>query len=232
MALAKVGLILLLPYVGVSCANAASINLGSSCSYFGETLPPKAELVSSTDEVGTLIQRIVDASGLSRNFEIRAAIVPNAIAMNLGSSRYILYNPRFIQEISTATGNRWAAVGILAHEVGHHLNGHTLMSGGSRPPLELQADYFSGFILQKLGATLEDATAVIEKFAPPTGSTTHPAQHDRVASIRSGWTSACAKDVNCLGDPPPEGKSQVNGSSEGQISPNSSRNKALVREAQ
>lgn len=229
----RVGLIFLLPCAAISLANAASIKLDGSCSYFGEALPPKAEMVSSTDEVGTLIQRIVDVSGLSRNFEVRAALVPNAVAMNLGSTRYILYNPRFIQDVSNATGSRWAAIGILAHEVGHHLNGHTLISGGSRPPLELQADYFSGFILEKLGATLEDATAAIEKFAPQASGPTHPARLDRVASIKSGWMSACKKDANCANNMEADGKLQIE-DDPGNLKDFGieKKNRALTREAQ
>ena len=101
----------------VGCASALSIILDGSCSYFGETLPPSAEIISSTDNVGALIQRIVDASGLARNFEVRAALVPNASAVNLGSTRYILYNPSFMNEITTTTQDRWASAAILAHEI-------------------------------------------------------------------------------------------------------------------
>src|ERR1700747_1558066 len=111
---------------GTGFTHAASIALKGSCSYFGELLPPKTEILSSNDgNVSGLIQRIVDASGLSRNFEIRAALVPNAAAVTLGATRYILYNPSFLNEITTTTQDRWAAAGILAHEIGHHLNGHT-----------------------------------------------------------------------------------------------------------
>ncbi len=184
----------------VGFASALSIALNGSCSYFGETLPPRTEIVSSTDNVSALIQRIVDASGLARNFEIRAALVPNAAAVNLGATRYILYNPTFMNEITTTTQDKWASAAILAHEIGHHLNGDTLQAGGSRPPLELKADYFSGFILQKLGAQLADATAVIEKFAPEAGSSTHPGRRERIASITSGWASACQKDPDCPKD--------------------------------
>ena len=28
----------------------------------------------------------------------------------------------------------------VAHEIGHHLQGHTIQRGGSRPPIELEAD--------------------------------------------------------------------------------------------
>jgi hypothetical protein len=187
-------------FAGSCLACAASLALNGSCSYFGETLPAKIEVAASTENVDGLIQRIVDASGLSRNFEVRAALVPNATAVTLGSKRYILYNPSFMSEIASVTQDRWAAAGILAHEIGHHLNGHTLQAGGSRPPLELEADYFSGFILEKLGAQMGEATAVIEKFAPETATATHPGRVERVASISSGWLAACKKDPDCPKD--------------------------------
>ena len=184
-------------FAGCRLACAASLALNGSCSYLGEALPAKTEVTASTGSVDGLIQRIVDASGLSRNFEVRAALVPNATAVTLGSKRYILYNPSFMSEIANVTQDKWAAAGILAHEIGHHLNGHTLQIGGSRPPLELEADYFSGFILEKLGAQMGEATAVIERFGPETATATHPGRVERVASISSGWLAACKKDPDC-----------------------------------
>src|SRR5882762_11341739 len=145
---------------------ALALKLDGSCSYFGEKLPASAEVTPATNNAITLIQRIVDVSGLARNFEVRAAFVPNAAAVTLGTTRYILYNPRFVDDITATTRNRWSAMGTMAHEVGHHLNGHTLQAGGSRPDIEREADYFSGFVLQRLGARLSDATAVIEILAP------------------------------------------------------------------
>lgn len=88
----------------------------------------------------------MDGSGLIGNFEIRVTGVPNAATITEGSQRYILYNQNFIREISTVAESEWAATSILAHEVGHHLNGHTLDGRGSRPTIELEADYFSGYI--------------------------------------------------------------------------------------
>jgi hypothetical protein len=219
----------------VGFASALSISLDGSCSYFGETLPPKTEIVSSTDNVSAFIQRIVEASGLARNFEIRAALVPNAAAVNLGSTRYILYNPSFMNEITTTTQDRWASAGILAHEIGHHLNGHTLQAGGSRPPLELEADYFSGFILQKLGAQLGDATAVIEKLAPEAGSATHPGRRERIASITSGWVAACKNDPDCPKDAISQDDFRKDDDSAAvppMLPDADRRNKALIREAQ
>jgi hypothetical protein len=222
--------------VGISIASATTIKLDGSCSYFGETLPAKTDvIVPPDDDISNLIQRIVDVSGLARNFEIRAALVPNAAAVNLGSTRYILYNPSFMTDIAAATQDRWAASGILAHEIGHHLNGDTLQPGGSRPTIELKADYFSGFILQKLGASLEDATAVIEKFAPEAGDVTHPGRHERIASITSGWTTACRGDADCPKEPITEDDRTNNTAAPATTTtePNAERRKSVImREAQ
>lgn len=144
-------------------------------------------LFANDREADAVIARVVDVSGLSKNFEIRAAGVPNAVAMIQGDARYILYNQYFITQTDKSTHTKWGAISILAHEVGHHLNGHTLKPGGSRPDLEIQADYFSGFVLQKMGASLEEARIAMETLASDQASPTHPAKNDRLAAITNGW---------------------------------------------
>lgn len=173
------------------------IDLGNTCSYFGEGLPANVTTFSSNQEAEGVIGRIVGASGLSQNFQIRAAGVPNAAAVIQGTTRYILYNTAFIRNVRESTGSEWAPTSIMAHEIGHHLNGHTLDQLGSRPNLELEADYFSGFILQKLGGSLNDAQVAMQRLGDPTGSSTHPPRHDRLEAIASGWTKSCDADANC-----------------------------------
>jgi hypothetical protein len=79
---------------------------------------------------------------------------------------------------------------ILAHEVGHHLNGHTLLGTGSTPNLELEADEFSGFVMRKLGASLAEAQAAIKLIGSERASKTHPGRAQRLASILHGWDHA------------------------------------------
>lgn len=174
-----------------------SLSLGETCSYFGEQLPEDVTTFSSNREAERIINEIVETSGLVGNFKIRAAGVPNAAAIIQNGKRYILYNPNFIREISLSVDSEWAATSILAHEIGHHLNGHTLDKRGSRPGIELEADYFSGHVLQKLGAELRDAQAAMDELGEPAGSKTHPAKHDRLTAIASGWEASCDKDVEC-----------------------------------
>lgn len=135
-------------------------------------------------------QQIIDIVGLSPNFEIQAANVPNAAAVVYGGKRYVLYNPSFINQLTRATGTRWAAVSVLAHEIGHHLNGHTIRNSGSQHKLELEADEFSGFVLRKMGASLSEAQVAMKLAAGQRASKTHPGQQDRLVAIQRGWEQA------------------------------------------
>jgi len=133
------------------------------------------------------VHSIVNTVGLKQNFSIHSANVGNASALVNGSSRYILYNPRFMEQVRNAAGVDWTSYAILAHEVGHHLNGHTIQPGGSNPSIELEADEFSGFVLAKMGASLPDAQAAMKLIASPRTSKTHPARHLRLSAIEKGW---------------------------------------------
>jgi hypothetical protein len=177
------------------------ITISSACSYFGEKLPIEVYSFSSDNEAQTSLARITYASGLPTNFKLVAGNVPNACATLKwnasiqGYDRYIIYNQTFMERLKNAT-NDWAALSILAHEVGHHLSGHSLISGGSRPELELEADKFSGFILAKLGATLQQAQVAINALQLENYSVTHPPKSARLAAIANGWVSASSKSTN------------------------------------
>lgn len=160
------------------------------CSYYGETVTGTINAYEADGVTETVVQNIMSTIGLHSNFELRAANVPNAASVILKGKRYILYNPKFMSQINTASGSNWAAVSILAHEIGHHLSGHTLDNVGSRPETELEADEFSGFVLRRMGASLPDAQAVMETIASLKGSHGHPPKKDRLAAIEKGWSKA------------------------------------------
>ena len=85
--------------------------------------------------------KIVQYSGLSPNFRvIQDTEVKNAIAYIKGKKRYIRYNPSFMKRVNDSTKTDWAAISVLAHEIGHHLLGHTLIHQESNPGDELAAD--------------------------------------------------------------------------------------------
>ena len=138
-----------------------------------------------------VIREITDAVGLKARFELRATReVDNAAAVVHDGQRYLLYNPDFLSAVNRAGHTDWAGISILAHEMGHHLNGHTLRSGGSQPADELEADEFSGFVLRKLGASLAQAQAAMASVSDGEGSATHPGRTPRLAAIGQGWQRA------------------------------------------
>ena len=145
---------------------------------------------TSVSDAKTMIAEIIEVIGLKPNFEVMAANIDNAAAVVYQSKRYILYNPDFISRLNTAAGNKWASVSILAHEIGHHLNGHTLENIGSQPEKELEADEFSGFVLRRMGATLAEAQAAMKIAADYKQSLTHPGKTDRLTAIAAGWNRA------------------------------------------
>lgn len=144
----------------------------------------------SVDEAETIIRSILDVVGLKQNIEIRASDISNAAAVVYNGERYILYDRAFIQAINSASSTYWAGISILAHEIGHHLNGHTLIRGGSNHADELEADEFSGFILKKLGANLEESQAAMHSLSEDYDTATHPERNKRLKAIASGWSKA------------------------------------------
>ena len=177
------------------------ITINKSCSYYGEKPPTDIYTFSSDGEAQSILNMILSASGLSSNFKLVAGDVPNAAAVILLNpstkepERYIIYNQTFMYNIEKRI-NYWASVSILAHEIGHHLNGHSLMPGGSRPSLELEADKFSGFVLATLGANLMETQAAINNLVSEEGSLTHPPKSARLAAIANGWYESTSSKKN------------------------------------
>lgn len=169
-----------------------------ACSYDGSPLafsPPDLSKGGGTGK--QVVAEIMKYTGLPANFVVVEGKVPNAAAVIMQGPdkvprRVIAYNPAFMGEVIQATkSNNWAPVSIMAHEIGHHLSGHTIVPGGSQPPIELESDKFSGFVLYKMGAPLADAQRAIATLIPEKDGETHPGRKKRLAAIASGWTEAC-----------------------------------------
>lgn len=144
---------------------------------------------SETASIAEAVKEILDAVNLAPNFVIQASerFKDNAVALQQGHYRYILYDPQFFNKVKSATGRNWSLYSILAHELGHHLNGHSLLPGGSRPNLELEADEYSGAVMALLGASLEDAQAAMRLISGDSDSPTHPGKAKRLAAIQRGF---------------------------------------------
>ena len=150
---------------------------------------------STNEDAEIAVDRILDQVGLFRNFIIvECPNINNAVARNIEmedglKGRYILYDADFFKRFNDASLNDWPALSILAHEIGHHLNGHALNNLGSNHKFELEADEFSGFVLGKMKATLSEAQSAISSLRYTKATTTHPAKADRLARIEKTYWS-------------------------------------------
>lgn len=74
----KLSVLVYLLFPGISVSQVLDrVEIGHTCSYFGEKLPDTVTTFQSDSEAENVIKRIVAASGLVQNFEVRAAGVPN-----------------------------------------------------------------------------------------------------------------------------------------------------------
>jgi len=173
------------------------INKLKMCSYDGAVVKDDMYIFPADDNAQKFVERIMKFTGLPQNFEIRAANVPNASAVIEGDKRIILYSQSYIQDVMKKTNTQWSAVSIMAHEIGHHLSGHTLSElGGNRADKELEADKFSGHVLYQMGATLDQAKAAMESLPDKTPPANYPPKSARLAAIYSGWTAAKDESPN------------------------------------
>lgn len=167
---------------------------------FEELLPLSVSEGMTVSAEKTLIARIQDYSGVTTKLQVYSGNALNAAAVLYPDDkdpetlrRAIVFQPYFLSYLEQRTrvaGQRsvWAKTSVFAHEVGHHLAGHTLRPENQRHN-ELQADWYSGFILGKMGADEMSAQIVLKTFWFG-ASRTHPASPDRLAAVTDGWRQA------------------------------------------
>lgn len=163
---------------GVSPADSLVENI-SKCPKFGEDF-----------EATGVILSILDHVGVCPNFQIKEAHVKNAKAVIRDDHRYIIYNKEYIASIAKKGKTDWAGVFVLAHEIGHHLNGHTLYFDRSGYEAEIEADNFAGFVLRKMGASLNETQAGVSAVCREKCTKSHPGRNARLKAIEKGWNKA------------------------------------------
>lgn len=150
------------------------------------------------------LDRILSVIGASkRTFIIQPCDnINNAIATSIKGVRYILYDRKFMNSISNK--NNWSNLFILAHEVGHHINGHSLdlvlyatdaiepESLAIKRQQEIEADEFASFVLAKLGAPIEKVNEIIKRVSSQEDDRykTHPNREKRLSAVLRGYARA------------------------------------------
>jgi hypothetical protein len=163
----------------------------------GFKVPPRSLLksnFSSVYEAKDILKNMLDSIKWKENFNVREQNgIRNAYATILQNTRWIIYDNDFLEDIDAYSATKWASISILAHEMGHHYYNHVISSQGSTPPKEIEADAFSGYVMQKLGANVNESLAAMNAIASNQASSSHPAKKDRLAAITRGWNAAKAE---------------------------------------
>jgi len=166
---------------------------GRALAPVGGAVTRKATSTEGSADARAVVQRIIGVIGIPMTqFEVRASPdVANAEATteNGGKDRLILYNPVWMEGLRSAIATNWSDWLVLAHEVGHHVAFHMDPTFPNHEA-ELQADYFAGFILNKLGAPLAETQLAIAMVSPDEATASHPGKANRVAEVRKGWEAA------------------------------------------
>ena len=164
------------------------------CNYTGGKVGPQVVCAPNTPSNGhaeRVVDRILKPIGLMRNFKvIECSNTDNCFATVLKGQRFIVYDAAFMQQIEEETETDWSAISIMAHEIGHHLQGHTIDGRGGQPQKEIEADKFSGFVLHQLGASLDESMIAVKALGDEHATSTHPAKPARLEAIRKGWLEA------------------------------------------
>lgn len=199
--------------VAVTSILSSSYSFSQSCAY-DKVLDESLELCTSLSGRSLIsdnyadeaLNSILNTIGASKRFILKECSgVKNATAASYKGVRYIFYNSDFMRKVVERT-NDWSNLSILAHEVGHHINGHTmqiaLYSTDTNPETtlkenrkqELEADEFSGFVLAQLGASKEQAQQVMKLISSDfdDSQSSHPAKSKRLNAIENGYEKGLA----------------------------------------
>jgi hypothetical protein len=160
----------------------------------GFKIPPKPLFKTkfqSVYEAAGIVKNMLDSIQWKENFSLREQNgINNAYATIINRTRWIIYDNDFLENLDAYAYTKWASISVLAHEMGHHYYNHVVSSKGSSIPVELEADFFSGYTLAKYGATLEQSVMAMQTIGTDQATSTHPAKKDRVNAITKGWNEA------------------------------------------
>ena len=165
------------------------ITIPTGCAFSTAVKNENPYVFDADPQAQKIVSDICRAIGIAQSFQLQSAEVKNALACERDGVRFILYNTEFLRDIQTDARTKWAAYGVLAHEIGHHVNGHHFEEQKSerRKEMELEADRFAGSALRLLGATKDEAKAAVFNLLNEGETDTHPPKTARNLAVVNGW---------------------------------------------
>lgn len=153
-----------------------------------EYIVRRADPRNDPSGVPQVVRQINRALSIDPDFEILILEGENnARAEFDGVRRILAVDVGFLKRLNREAGTEWGAISVIAHEVGHHIAGFSL---GNSLRRELNADYWSGQALQRLGSSKSAAISAIIELGTDHDTDSHPNKWDRAKKIGQGWTDA------------------------------------------
>jgi len=150
----------------------------------------------SSARAQNIVSEILKKSGIQgANFKIKTCDdTNNAVAIIWKNERYIILDEKFLA-LQSKTDEYWFNIFVTAHEIAHHLYGHTFENNNtihleSRRNRELESDKYAGLIIRKLGGNEQNIRNALNSIPHPTyNNSTHPIYSDRLKASISGYNS-------------------------------------------
>lgn len=138
-----------------------------------------------------IVERLVNSLKLETNFEIiKCKNFNNAVAFIYEDKRVIIYDEDFIKAL-VYNSTEYSKIGVIAHEIGHHLLGHTISSTlniEESKKKELEADNLAGFLLKLYNSSENEAYKFIELIEHSISeNSTHPDKSSRLDAVKNGY---------------------------------------------
>lgn len=163
--------------------------------YFGAGRTKAKQFITREAHIGDdsgipeVVQAVKKQIGFTGDISVYiASKEDNCFATILDGRRVLIADHLFLNKVDKDAATQWAAISIISHEIGHHIAGF----GRHESPLddELDADYWSGFALMKLGASKSAAIKCIMVYGSEEDSESHPNKYKRSKMIEKGWEDA------------------------------------------
>lgn len=143
--------------------------------------------------VPQIVRRIREELSITPDFTILITEQEdNAFATVANGQKILGIDVDFLANLNRQVGTQWAAIQVIAHEVGHYIAGF----GSDSHRSELNADYWSGQALSRLGSSRDAATAAILTVGSDVDTSSHPNKRLRASIIGRGWDDARGERID------------------------------------
>ena len=154
---------------------------------------------NSVIEGQELVNKILKSINIQNaNFDIKPCRnIKNAAAIIWDDRRVVLFDDYYLKALN-GSDDYWFFLFVFAHEIAHHLNGHTLQQSQSLVDArkqELDCDRFAGSIIKKFNGTKDDIRKSLKKLPHPAqNNSTHPVLVDRIIAALEGYDDILAEE--------------------------------------